>query len=76
MKLEDLAIKLLFTYRRKVAGATMDRFQETSVRLLNTGTSKQVNYDLGRYQLQTAIHTYLKNVKLDCLILPPDPHPW
>lgn len=46
MKLVDLAIKLLFTYIRKVAGATVDRFQETSVQLLNTGTSEQVNYEL------------------------------
>lgn len=46
MKLVDLAATLLFNCRRKVAGARVGRFQETSVHLLNTGAPKQVNYDL------------------------------
>lgn len=46
IKLVDLAIKLLFSYRKKVADATVNRFQAISVLFLNTGTSKQVNYDL------------------------------
>lgn len=46
MKLVDYAIKLLFSYRKKVAGATVGRFQAISVLFLNTGISKQVNYDL------------------------------
>lgn len=46
IKLVDLAIKLLSSYRKKVAGATVNRFQAISVLFLNTGTSKQVNYDL------------------------------
>lgn len=43
-KLVDRGMRLFFTCRRKVA--TVSRFQDTSIWLLNTGTSNEVNYDL------------------------------
>lgn len=44
VELMDLAIKLLFSCRKKVAGATVDRFEALRVLFLSTGTSQQVNY--------------------------------